>query len=136
MAAIITTHTPRNQPAAPRPVHGPSSIPRIWPAVHHQPMPARVKSRATRPSRARAAANAGVRPPPRRTLPCAVAVTRSGGPGELGGRETGLALVLDPEGVDPRTLRLSHREVRPDRMEHSREPNRLAGLDAEGHDVL
>ena len=36
----------------------------------------------------------------------------SGGPGELGRREPGLALVLDAEGVDPRALRLRHREVR------------------------
>ena len=29
MAAIMTTHTARNQPAVPRPVQGPLSIPRI-----------------------------------------------------------------------------------------------------------
>src|SRR6476660_6100340 len=37
IAAIITTQTPRNQPNAPREVQGPSSMPCIWPAVHHQP---------------------------------------------------------------------------------------------------
>ena len=37
IAAIITTQTPRNQPNVPRPVHGPSSMPRIWSTVHHQP---------------------------------------------------------------------------------------------------
>ena len=29
IAAIITTHTPRNQPSVPSAVHGPSSMPRI-----------------------------------------------------------------------------------------------------------
>src|SRR5581483_10169547 len=47
IAAIITTQTPRNQPSVPRLVHGPLSIPRIRSAVHHQPAPARTKSRAT-----------------------------------------------------------------------------------------
>ena len=37
IAAIITTQTPRNQPNVPRPVQGPSSMPRICPTVHHQP---------------------------------------------------------------------------------------------------
>src|SRR5438067_6635010 len=136
MAAIITIQTPRNQPAVPRPVHGPLSIPRIWSAVHNQPMAARAKSRATRPNRARAAENAGASPLRAGTRTCAGTVTRSGGPGEVGLRETGLALVLDAEGVDPRPFRLRHREVRADRVEHAVEPDRLAGLDAEGHDVL
>jgi hypothetical protein len=64
IAAIITTHTPRNQPAVPRPVQGPLSIPRICSAVHHQPIPARANSRVIRPILTRAAANAGARPPP------------------------------------------------------------------------
>ena len=63
IAAIITTQTPRNQPSVPRPVHGPLSIPRIRSTVHHQPIPARVKRKATSPSRVRAAAKAGPGPP-------------------------------------------------------------------------
>src|SRR5256885_12151194 len=47
IAAIITTHTPRNQPSVPRSVHGPPSMLRIWPSVHHQPTPATAKSKAT-----------------------------------------------------------------------------------------
>src|SRR5207237_5161276 len=78
---------------------------------------------------------AGAGPPPGATG-AGAAVTRSRGPRELGLRETGLALVLDTEGVDLRALRLGHGEVRPDRVEHAGEPDRLAGLDAEGHDVL
>ena len=37
IAAIITTHTPRNQPSVPSAVHGPSSMPRIRSAVDHHP---------------------------------------------------------------------------------------------------
>ncbi len=37
IAAIITTHTPRNQPSVPSAVHGPSSMPRIHSLVDHQP---------------------------------------------------------------------------------------------------
>src|SRR5580765_1370003 len=57
-------------------------------------------------------------------------------PRELGGRETGLALVLDPERVDLRAGRLSDRQVRRHRVEHALEPNRLTVLHTEGHDVL
>src|SRR4051812_17726777 len=64
IAAIITTQTPRNQPSVPRPLHGPSSMPRIWPAVHHQPTPASANRTATSPRRARTAARAGAGPPP------------------------------------------------------------------------
>src|SRR5689334_18364818 len=92
-------------------------------------------SSATSPSRARAAANAGPRPAPD-TRSGAETIMSSGCPGELGGREPGLSLVLDPEGVDPRALCLRHRQVRCDRMEHAGEPHRLAGLDAERHHVL
>src|SRR5438309_50854 len=136
IAAIITTQTPRNQPSLPSPVHGPLSMPRICSAVHHQPMPARVSSIATRPSRRRAAAKAGVTSPPR---PGRVAISRtvgSGGPGEVRGRQACLALVLDAEGIDPRALSLGHREIRSHGMEHSGKPHGLAGLDTEGHDVL
>src|SRR5205814_9288829 len=63
-------------------------------------------------------------------------VTRSGGPGELGLRESCLALVLDAKSIDLRALGFGHREVRPDGVEHSVEANRPAALDAEGHDVL
>src|SRR5687768_9548959 len=101
IAAIITTQVPRNQPTAPRPVHGPSSMPRIWPTVHHQPTPARVNSAATSPSRTRTAANAGARPPPSVRRSCAGALMGSGSPGELGGRQPRPALVLDAERVDP-----------------------------------
>src|SRR5438876_3129959 len=111
-------------------------MPRIWSIVHHQPMPANAKRRATRPSRARAAAKAGARPAAWGARSCASTITRSSGPGELGRREPGLALVLDAEGVDPRARRLRDRQVRGHRVEHAGEPNRLAGLDAEGHDVL
>src|SRR3712207_4132465 len=63
IAAIITTQSPRNQPSAPRPVHGPSSMPRIRSALHHQPTAASTNSAATRASRTRTAAKAGARPP-------------------------------------------------------------------------
>src|SRR2546425_1756931 len=115
IAAIITTHTPRNQPSVPRSVHGPLSIPRMRSTVHSHPMPASKKSKATSPSRARAAAKARERSPRPRTCSCADAIKRSGGPGELGGREAGLSLVLDPESVDARARRLGDRQVRSDR---------------------
>src|SRR5437879_44170 len=100
IAAIITTQTPRNQPNEPRPVHGPLSIPRIWSPVHHQPTAATTSSSATRPRRARTADSAGAKPPPAGKPAGAVTLMASGGPGELGRRQAGLALVLDPEGVD------------------------------------
>ena len=56
IAAIITTQTPRNQPNVPRLLHGPSSMPRICPTVHHQPAAASAKRTATRPSWVRVAA--------------------------------------------------------------------------------
>src|SRR5437764_14815555 len=130
MAAIITTQTPRNQPAVPRPAHGPLSIPRIWSAVHNQPTAARAKSRTTRPNRARAGENAGASPRRAGTRTCAGTVTRSGGPGEVGLRETGLALVLDAEGVDPRPFRLRQRAVRADGVEPAIEPDGIGGLGA------
>src|SRR6266550_358925 len=135
IAAIITTQTPRNQPSVPRPVQGPLSIPRIWPSVHHQPLPARAKSTVTRPSRARAAPKCGARPVPG-ARSCAGAITCSNRPRELGGRETCFALVLDPEGVDSRAGRLRDRQVRRHRMEHPGKANRLSGLDTKGHDVF
>src|SRR5262249_58714166 len=60
----------------------------------------------------------------------------SGSPGELGGRETRLPLEGDAEGVDVRPLRLCHRQVRADGMEHAVEADGAAGVDAEGDDVL
>src|SRR6476661_5386747 len=135
MAAIMTTHTVRNQPAVPSPVQGPLSIPRIWFAVHHQPTPAMTNSSATSPSRARAAANAGPRPAPE-TRSGAETIMPSGCPGELGGREPGPSLVLDAEAVDPRALCLRHRQVGRDRVEHAGESHRLTGLNAERHHVL
>src|SRR4051794_7162621 len=135
IAAIITIQTPRNQPSVPRPVHGPSSMPRISWTVHHQPTPARANRAATSPSRTRAAASAGASPSPVRRC-CTGALMGSGGPRERGARQAGLALVLDTERVDPGAPRLGHRQVRPCRMEHAVEPNRPTGLDPEGDDVL
>src|SRR5256885_2188497 len=58
------------------------------------------------------------------------------GPGELGRREARLALVLDPEGVDPRALRLADVELRRDRMEHARQSHGLSVLDSERDGAL
>src|SRR3954447_13840754 len=99
IAAIITTQTPRNQPSAPSPLHGPSSMPLICRAVHHQPTAARAKRTATSPRRTRTAANAGARPPPPAGGACAGALTGSRGPGELRGGQPRLPLVPDAEGV-------------------------------------
>src|SRR3954454_17086505 len=60
----------------------------------------------------------------------------SGGPGELGLPEAGLAFEGDAERVDPRSLRLRHRQVGPHRMEHPVEADRLTALHTERHDVL
>src|SRR3954447_15659473 len=133
IAAIITTHAPRNQPSAPSAVQGPSSIPLIRAPVDHHPIAAIAKRRATRPSCDRAARRAGASPASHSAV---AAITRSGGPGELGLRQARLPLVLDPEGADARPLRLGHREIGADRMEHALEPHRLARLDAERDDVL
>src|SRR5680860_143511 len=108
---IITTHATMNQLSAPRPVHGPLSMFRISSTVHHQPIAATAKSRATRPTRVRAAAKAGPRPAPPETRSCVATATFSRGPGELGRREAVLALVLDAEGVDPRALGFRDREL-------------------------
>ena len=43
IAAIITTHAPRNQPNVPRAVQGPSSIPLIRSPVNHHPIAATAK---------------------------------------------------------------------------------------------
>src|SRR4029453_6968065 len=118
IAAIITTQMPRNHPNEPRPVQGPLSIPLIRSPVHHQQRAATGKSTSTRPTRARTADIAGARSPLARRPACAGALIVSSGPGELGGREASLALVLDPERVDACPLCLGHREVRADRMEH------------------
>src|SRR3954447_3239792 len=59
IAAIITIHTPRNQPKVPSAVQGPLSMPRIAPAVHHQPIAASANRTATIPRCARVAAYAG-----------------------------------------------------------------------------
>src|SRR6478735_2527900 len=136
IAAIMTTQTPRNQPNVTRPVQGPLSIPRICPAVHHQPTPASRKRTATRPSCARVAAKAGRSPVPAVGGAGCVPVMRSGGPREVRRREAGLPLVLDAERADPRPLRLGHRQVRTRGVEHAGELHRLTGLHAERHDVL
>src|SRR4051812_22929447 len=132
----MTTQTPRNQPKVPRAVHGPSSIPCICPAVHHQPAPASAKSTTTSPRRTRTAAKAAGRPPAAIGRACSTTVIRSGSPGEVRLRQAGLAFVGDPEGVDARTLRLGHCQVGPDRVEHPGELDRLTGFDPERDDVL
>lgn len=58
IAAIITTHTPKNHPSAPRSVLGPPSIPAIRSTVDHHAAPARASSRTTRPTPERTAATA------------------------------------------------------------------------------
>src|ERR671918_1032162 len=135
IAAIITTQTPTNQPSVPRSVPGPSSIPRIRSTVDHHATAASARSRAMRPGRVRTAANAGASTAGAGRS-CADAITTSGRPGEVRLREARPALVLDPEGVDVRALRLRRRELRGDRMEYADEPHRLARLDAEWDDVL
>src|SRR4051812_35041073 len=97
IAAIITTHAPRNQPSVPRVVHGPASISLIRSPVDHHPIAAIANSTPTRPSCERAARRAGASPVSRSA---AAAITSSGGPRELGLGQPGLALVLDPEGAD------------------------------------
>src|SRR5688500_3654001 len=102
----------------------------------HQQTAAMTNSAITSASRTRTAAKAGARPPPPVRRSCAGALIGSGGPGELGGGEPGLALVLDAERVDPRTPSLGHRQVRPGRMEHAVEPDRPTVLLTERHNVL
>ena len=63
IAAIITTHTPKNQPSAPRSVPGPPSIPAIRSTVDHHAAPASASNKTTRPSRERTAANAAASSP-------------------------------------------------------------------------
>src|SRR5262245_3421442 len=124
-----------NQPKLPSSVHGPMSMSCIWPAVHHHPAPARANSRATSARRARAAANAGARPPRSGACGCAVTVKRSGGPRERG-RESRLSVVLDAERTDLRPRRLGGCELGANRVEDPCQARRLARLDAERHDVL
>src|SRR4051794_14892182 len=136
IAAIITTHTPTNQPSVPRPVQDPSSMPLIWSLVHHQLRVASVNNRAMRPSRARVAGSAGARPALAEARSGVATIIASGGPRELGGREPRLPLVLNAEGIDLRALRLRHRQIGPGGVEHVLEPHRLTVLDTEGDDVL
>src|SRR5204862_6099584 len=91
---------------------------------------------ATSPARERAAAHAGASPAAAGRRSGAEAITGSGGPREARLRQPGLALVLDTERADARALRLRHREIGGDGVEHAVEPHRLPGLDAERHDVL
>src|SRR5689334_9499935 len=97
MAAIITTQTDRNQPKVPSAVQGPSSMPCIWAAVHHQPIAASTTRPATSPRWPREAAKAGRRPVPAEGP---AAVIASGAPGEVGLRQPGLSLELDAERAD------------------------------------
>src|SRR5919106_3642307 len=137
IAAIITIHTPRNQPTAPRSVPGPSSIPRMRSVVDHHASAARPNSAAIRPRRARAAANAGPRPvPPSSRAGREATALTSGRPREGRVREAGLALVLDAEGTDARARRLGDRQLGAGRMEDAGQTRRLARLDAERDNVL
>src|SRR4051794_31008406 len=136
IAAIITTHTPTNQPSVPRPVQDPSSMPFIWSLVHHQLRVASVSNSAMRASRARVAASAGARPALAEARSGVATIIASGGPRELGGREPRLPLVLDAEGIDLRALRLRHRQIGPGGVEHVLEPHQLTVLNTEGDDVL
>src|SRR4051794_35353028 len=102
-------------------------MPRICPAVHHHATAARTNSAVTSQSCDRAAAKPGAGPVCGRVE----TITVSGRPGEAGLREPGPALVLDPERVDARALRLGHRQVGPRRVEHAVEPHGPARLDAE-----
>src|SRR4051812_7149363 len=99
--------------------------------VHHQPIAASPTSRATSPTRARAAVKAGASPGSLTGV-----ITSSGRPGEPALGEPGLALIFDAEAVDGRAGRLGHGEVRAGRVEHAVEANRLTRLDAERDDVL
>src|SRR3954469_2628833 len=129
IAAIITTQTPRNQPNVPSAVHGPSSIPCIWPTVHHQPTAASANRPSTSTTRTRTAAIAGDSPLVAiGRAGASTAVTWSGSPGEVRLRQPRLAFVGDAEGVDARALRLGHRQVAANRVEHAVELDRLAGL--------
>src|SRR3954453_17274357 len=116
IAAIITTHTPRNQPSAPSAVPGPSSIPAIRSAVDHHATAASANSSAIRPSRARAAANAGPRPRAAATSPTALT---SSGPGEVRRGERRLALVLDAERADARARGARDRQLGARRAEEA-----------------
>src|SRR5881397_3782481 len=59
----------------------------------------------------------------------------SGGPGELGVRDPGLPLVLDPEGTDLRALGLGGVEVGRGWMARAGDPGRFPRLDSDGDDV-
>src|SRR4051812_41318264 len=101
----MTTHTARNHPNEPRPVHGPSSIPLMTREVHHQPTTASATSTTTSARWARTAANAGRRPSPADEPTGRAFAIRSGCPRELRRRQPCLGLELDAEGVDARPLR-------------------------------
>src|SRR5512144_339474 len=107
----------------------------ICPAVHHQPTAASAKRSPTSASLARAAANAGSRPPLFGASACAAVVKVSSSPGELG-RHPRLPLVFDAERVDAGPLRLRGGELGSDGMGHAGDPDGLPRLAAEGHDVL
>ena len=82
IAAIITTQTPRNQPKVPRAVQGPSSMPRIWSAVHHQPSGGQGEEHGDEPQ---ARAHGGDTPGegPSRLTGWTCSVMSSGGPREV-----------------------------------------------------
>src|SRR6478735_294133 len=88
IAAIMTTQTPRNQPNVPRPLHGPLSMPRISPTVHHHPAAASAKRTRTSPSSRRLAASAGRKP---ESAADRTPVIPSGGPREVRLRQAGLS---------------------------------------------
>src|SRR4051812_44944817 len=136
IAAIITTHTPTNQPSVPSPVQDPSSMPLICSLVHHQLRRASASKRTMRPRRARAEVSRGARPALAEARCGVAAIIPSGGPRELGRRKPRLPLVLDAEGVDLRALCLRHRQIGPGGVEHVLEPHRLTVLNTERDDVL
>src|SRR5262245_40913866 len=98
-------------------------------------MAASANSKPTSQRCVRTAENAGFSPPRASdSTPCES--TPSAGPGELGGRKSGLPLVLDPKRVDPRVLGFRHCQVRADGMEHAVEPDRPPRVYPERDDVL
>ena len=136
IAAIITTQTLMNQPNVPSPVHGPLSMPRICPTVHHQPTPASAKRTTTRRQ-----LSAGGRVRGTKTCAGAAAPTRRRSFRQAAHEKSDFDSPVFPSYSMPkalirRPLRLGHRQIRPDRVEHPGEPHRLAGLHTERDDVL
>ena len=136
IAAIITTQTPRNQPNAPSEVHGPSSVPAIRlggrppadPGEGEEPgdepepgargRKGREQARRRRHDRVRARSRSRAQAARRTRTSRARSCPR-----------TGCRTLI-------RERFARHREIGRHGVEHAGESHRLAGLDAEGHDVL